>query len=83
MSKVSIYTSIEASLLIFLRCLAPKDDIDCSDQSYRYQEHTEILLDAWPTHKLWDEYGVVDNVKVSDLLLLLHRTQRLSSLINS
>lgn len=57
--------SFHQSILIYLpRCLAPKDDLDCPDQSYRCREHTEILIDSWPTLKLWDEYGVVDNVKV-------------------
>ena len=55
-------------VLLFIllnRCLAPRDDFDCPDQSYCCIEHTNILLDAWPTLKLWDEYGIVNNIKVS------------------
>ncbi|KAN0103962.1 hypothetical protein V8E52_011458 [Russula decolorans] len=46
-----------------LKCLTPKDNLDRPDQSYRCREHTNVLIESWSTLKLWDEYGVVDNVK--------------------
>ena len=51
--------------ILFNRCLVPRDDLDCPDQSYHCREHTNILLNAWPTLKLWDEYGIVNNIQVS------------------
>ena len=53
------------SFILLNRCLVPRDDLDRPDQSYRCREHTYILLSAWPTLKLWDKYGIVDNIKVS------------------
>ena len=56
--------------ILLNRCLAPRDDLDRPDQSYLCREHTNILLDAWPTLKLWDEYGMIDNIQVSSISYL-------------
>ncbi len=65
-SKLFCSLSLLVELLTSLcRCLTPKDKLDHPDQSYCCREHTNLLIESWLMLKLWDEYGIVDNVKVS------------------
>ena len=64
--EVQFFFFLYVLLFISLnRCLVPRDNLDHPDQSYCCREHSNILLDAWPILKLWDKYGIVNNVEVS------------------
>ena len=53
----------------FTRCLAPSDDLDSPNQAYCCREHTELLVQEKDTLELWDDYGVIDNVKVCTMFI--------------
>lgn len=51
------------------RCTAPAADFDSGQHVRRSQAHTELLVEAFELGELWDEYGLVGDVAVCNLLL--------------
>ncbi|CDO78171.1 hypothetical protein BN946_scf184918.g2 [Trametes cinnabarina] len=45
------------------RCTAPPDDLDTGEAPRRSKEHTEALLELFDMRKLWEDYGVVGDLK--------------------
>ncbi|CDO71501.1 hypothetical protein BN946_scf184909.g95 [Trametes cinnabarina] len=45
------------------RCTAPPDNLDTGPATRRSQQHTEALRDTFDLRTLWDDYGVVGDLK--------------------
>ena len=60
---------IKSMLTSFLRCTAPVKDLNSGHYVRCFQEHAELLGEAFKLGTLWDEYGLVRDVVVSVPLL--------------
>lgn len=71
MRKVSriTYTYICGVSQPILRCVAHRDDLDNLEEprpADRSEDHTTTLIEEYSVKKLWDGWGVVADVTVSD-----------------
>jgi hypothetical protein len=48
------------------RCTALPHDLDDPTASRRSHEHTDALLEGCTLRELWDDYGIVGDLKVSN-----------------
>ena len=70
MPKVHIpITRSNLLLTNIFRCTAPATDLDSDRHVRRSQPHTELLVEAFELGVLWDEYGLVGDVVVSNFPL--------------
>ena len=61
---------IDAPLTICLRCKVPSKNIDCGRFIQRSEAHTELLCENCKMMELWDNYGIVGNIKVIFIYVL-------------
>jgi hypothetical protein len=62
------YSFVKMSRLlpISVSCLSPADDLD-RPSTRRSHEHTDALLEGCTLKELWDDFGIVGDLIVSDL----------------
>ena len=60
----SCYIRLAHSLFYLLRCTAPKKDIDGSWHIQCSETHSELLCETLEIDELWDDYGIIGQVKV-------------------
>jgi hypothetical protein len=53
---------------VFSRCTAPSNDLDGRRQLRRSRAHTDMVGREFELGTLWDEYGIVGDVIVSNVL---------------
>ena len=61
---------IDAPLTICFRCNAPSKNIDCGRFIQRSEAHTELLCENCEMTELWDNYGIVGDIKVVFIYVL-------------
>ena len=53
------------------RCTAYRADLDNDpDAILRNHEYTQVLMNAFASHILWQKYGIVDDILVNILLVI-------------
>ena len=59
---------------MYPRCMEPSDDIDSGRFIQHSEAHTELLCEQYELKELWNDYGIVSNVKVINLHFILYLT---------
>ena len=61
---------IDVPLTICFRCNAPSKNMDCGRFIQRSEAYTELLCKSCEMAELWDDYGIVGDVKVIFIYIL-------------
>ena len=59
------YVTLACSLSYLLRCTVPKKDIDGGQFIQHLEAHSKLLCETLEIQELWDDYGIIGQVKVS------------------
>ena len=60
----SCYIRLAYSLFYLLRCTVPEKDINGGRHIQYSETHSELLCETPEIDELWDDYGIIDHVKV-------------------
>ena len=63
---VVVYPFLTQLLTCLFRCTAPANDLDNGEYGRRSREHTDMLVEEFELGVLWDQYGLVGDVVVSN-----------------
>ena len=76
-SKVSDENSVaKHNHSSLFRCTAYRADLDNDPNAVsRNHEYTQVLMNAFASHVLWQRYGIVDDILVKLILLLYNDIQ--------
>lgn len=62
-------------LTCLFRCTAPANDLDGGEYGRRSRAHTDMLVEEFELGVLWDQYGLVGDVVVSNFLVSRFKVQ--------